>query len=303
MKYIILILVFNWIAINSSAQNIPNGGFEDVNIDSIFPEMSYPSDWLPYRILIPSIECIPILNQGELTSESHTGNWAIKMKTDSCDIMIKTAGFVTGNTGTFFPYYYSFESNERPESLDFYYKFHREGNDSSFVKILLFKFDTIQSVVSDTIAYTIKYIKEEVGEYSLLTIPIEYVSESNPDFIHIEFGTAKNCSQNQCTPGTTFWVDDVELSGGTLGIEENNNLLLGFKLFPNPSNSIINITVDKKVKLKNIKAYDAVGKLVIEITAFNSQLQIDVSGLKIGMYLLEIETTEGLKEVKQFIVE
>jgi hypothetical protein len=256
--------------------------------------------------LFATLECFPPIIQGEITNESHNGDWAILMQTEQCAEIGETrhlpGGYVTGNSGTFFPYNYAFESNERPESLSFYYKFQREGNDSAFVEILLFNFDTLQAVVSDTIAYSIKYIKEEVGEYSLLTIPIEYFSEDNPDFIHIEFGSGKNCTTNSCTPGTTFWIDDVELSGGTLGIEENNSLWDGVKLFPNPSNGSINISLNSDVKLKNIKIYSIAGKLVMEITAFNNQLQIDVNDLSKGIYLLEVETQDGRRKVKRVVI-
>lgn len=305
MKYLLLIIVSNWVVINSSAQNIPNGGFENVNIDSINPEMSFPLDWR--RVLFATLECFPPLSQGELTNESHNGDWAILMQTEHCSeigvIKYLPAGYVTGNSGTFFPYNYAFESNERPASLSFYFQFHREGNDSAFAEILLFKFDTLQAVVTDTIAYAVKFIKEEIGEYTLMTIPIDYFSAENPDFIHIEFGSGRNCGVSSCTPGTTFWVDDVELTGGTLGIEENNNPAGGFQLYPNPTNGKINIVANSTVPLRVIRVYSIAGKLIMEKPIFNNQLQLNISELNKGTYFLEVETVEGLKEVKQFIVE
>jgi hypothetical protein len=305
MKYILLILVVNWWAFNSLAQNVPNGGFEIVNIDSINPELSYPLDWR--RVLFATLECFPPITQGEITNESHNGNWAILMQTEQCAEIGVTkhlpAGYVTGNSGTFFPYNYAFESNERLESLSFFYKFQREGNDSAFVEILLFNYDTLQAVVSDTIAYTIEYIKEGVEEYTLMTIPVDYLIEESPDFIHIEFGSGKNCTLSSCTPGTTFWVDDVTLSGGTIGIKENNILNSKIHLYPNPTDGGVNIVLDGNAEIKKLRVYSATGKLLIEKMVSGNPLFLNLNELSKGMYLMEIETQDGIKAVKQLIVE
>ncbi len=69
------------------------------------------------------------------------------------------------------------------------------------------------------------------------------------------------------------------------------------KIYPNPTSSILNIETAKQ--LKSITIYTVLGKVITKTTTSS----IDVSNLKSGMYLLEIEDEEGNLTSKRFVKE
>ena len=71
---------------------------------------------------------------------------------------------------------------------------------------------------------------------------------------------------------------------GNVGIEENDD---NFTVFPNPTNGIINVNANG---LKNIVVFNALGQKVYE----TSENQIDLSQFGTGLFLIRIETAQGV---------
>lgn len=83
-----------------------------------------------------------------------------------------------------------------------------------------------------------------------------------------------------------FWV--VKLDAETLGVHQNSNEK-AIKIYPNPITSTIYIKT--RLNVKNLTLYDVVGKMVFkQYTA----KEFNVEHMKAGLYLLRIETDEGL---------
>jgi hypothetical protein len=74
---------------------------------------------------------------------------------------------------------------------------------------------------------------------------------------------------------------------------KNNNITV----YPNPANDKLNIEFDETTKNVSFSIADLSGKTIISSTLINSS-SIDISGLNIGMYLLNIDTNNGTKTVK-----
>jgi hypothetical protein len=70
-----------------------------------------------------------------------------------------------------------------------------------------------------------------------------------------------------------------------------------FQIFPNPVHDLLNIYADAMVSINTVNIYNISGQLVKSQKNFNS---INVSDLQQGIYLIEIETSNG-REVKKFI--
>lgn len=88
--------------------------------------------------------------------------------------------------------------------------------------------------------------------------------------------------------GNNVWVDDINISNGPLAVESVDNNKLS--IFPNPAKDVLNINYDKAIN--QIDVYDVNGKLV---KSFNTVYgSINVSDLSTGMYMLNIQTEEGL---------
>jgi len=72
----------------------------------------------------------------------------------------------------------------------------------------------------------------------------------------------------------------------TLSVEESN-LIENVKIFPNPSQG--NITISSSRNLETVEIYNILGRLVKRINvAQDTQLNLDLSGLSKGMYLVKI---------------
>ncbi|TDI71093.1 MAG: T9SS type A sorting domain-containing protein [Bacteroidetes bacterium] len=74
-----------------------------------------------------------------------------------------------------------------------------------------------------------------------------------------------------------------------LGI--NDNALSQILLFPNPTTGIINIQAPNGLEIKSAVLYDVLGKAVTSPIVNN---QINISQLSKGIYILNLETSEGI---------
>lgn len=96
------------------------------------------------------------------------------------------------------------------------------------------------------------------------------------------------------TTGNTYYVDDVTLAVGTLGVDDFSADV--FSVYPNPVIDVLNIrsavTVDK------IAIYDVLGKNVLEATPDVVSPSIDMSALNSGIYLIQVTIGNASKTVK-----
>ena len=77
---------------------------------------------------------------------------------------------------------------------------------------------------------------------------------------------------------------------------ENSN----FKVFPNPANTIVNITSNNK-NIKEITLSDMQGRLLKTIEVNNINTQLDISNYQTGTYLITIKTDYGTSNSKLII--
>jgi hypothetical protein len=81
-----------------------------------------------------------------------------------------------------------------------------------------------------------------------------------------------------------YWV--VKLNNPSAALKEINNYIL--KLYPNPVNDILNITVSKKTIGKSYAIYDNQGRLVLSGKINAENTTIELSGLSGGLYLFSL---------------
>lgn len=78
-----------------------------------------------------------------------------------------------------------------------------------------------------------------------------------------------------------------------------NNILEEFKIYPNPTTGILNFAKDDQIEINSIQFIDLNGRIVKAITPEKfSDLQIDISDLTSGMYLMNINTNDGVATKK-----
>jgi len=90
-----------------------------------------------------------------------------------------------------------------------------------------------------------------------------------------------------------FMVDDVLVTSSNLGT--NDVLASKFSVYPNPSNSVINISSSDAIAVSQIEITDLNGR-VVKQNKFDAvtEAQVNVSDLSSGIYMMNITSPEGV---------
>jgi hypothetical protein len=89
-----------------------------------------------------------------------------------------------------------------------------------------------------------------------------------------------------------FMVDDFLVTATTLGTD--SFVTSNFSVYPNPANSVLNISGKDNLAVKGIEITDLNGRIVKTLNGSNaSQMQINISDLNTGMYFLKIKSELG----------
>jgi len=296
MRHTTIILMF--FAFQSQftvGQQLLNGGFEDIlTTDSPHP-FPVPEFW---EIYFYGLEFGAAL----LDEDSHNGEWAMKLETthylDLRPTKLSTMFFMPPMPMEI----YAHPLNHSPNQLSFYYKYLPEGGDTARVSVLLFNFPDSLPFHNPYLSYidTLFYIEQDIADavetYTQMMLDLDFESNPDPEYIQVEFVTNKHASASgqlssaQGTPGTTLWVDDVELmypvSTADRKVTESD-----ITLFPLPAVDFFQIQMPARLSLQSAVLYDLSGQQRMVLNpALNRH---PVSDLPNGMYLLHLNFNEG----------
>lgn len=70
-------------------------------------------------------------------------------------------------------------------------------------------------------------------------------------------------------------------------------LLSQFKMYPNPTKSIVNLSLPDGVENVNVKVYDHLGRIVDEFVTIDKIFTFNTSNYSSGSYIVKVETTEN----------
>jgi len=127
-------------------------------------------------------------------------------------------------------------------------------------------------------------------------------------------GTSSIAAANWATPTASPFEIDFASEGGTNNVVSYNGVfdnyvakasatdtLLGineviaskdsFKVFPNPTEGIVNISTSDNIKINSVSITDMKGRVVKEFSNINDQ--INISDLSAGMYMMNISSDQG----------
>jgi hypothetical protein len=84
----------------------------------------------------------------------------------------------------------------------------------------------------------------------------------------------------------------------------SDNEVTNVIMAPNPSNGLVKITTSNANILKEAVVYDVLGKQVFSITNTNqdSKLNLDLSNLNRGVYLVRLELKDGSQSTKRLVL-
>ena len=100
--------------------------------------------------------------------------------------------------------------------------------------------------------------------------------------------------------GTHFDIDDVSFMK-TVPTSIDQNAENAFSISPNPSNGIFKVTGEQGIA--SCSVYNTAGQLVNSISVNNQkQANIDMTGFKSGLYIVQVKTTSGQTSISKAIV-
>lgn len=264
-KFILFALL---ISVNISAQEVPNGGFEQWNGNT-------PSGWLA-----GNADGITFVTP---STDPMSGQFAVRLEPIDIFTNLVPAVISAGDDGGGFPV------SERYMQLSLYYKFHKSISTAALYVSVGFKKGE-NGIGAGTIIIT-----TETENYTPVTIPVTYINEEIPDLaiIYIQvsdqdlspaadgsYAEIDNISFNPITN-----VDDKELNLNDFTLKQN---------YPNPFNPTTKISWQSPENGHQVlKVYDITGKEVATLVdedkpAGSYTVDFDGSGLSSGVYFYQL---------------
>ena len=82
----------------------------------------------------------------------------------------------------------------------------------------------------------------------------------------------------------------------TIGVEDIDVDIVEAKIYPNPA--IDRLNIDSKEKIQKLEVYDALGRKVVSKIPKQNNFSLDISNLEQGIYILKLQTKEGIGSYK-----
>lgn len=96
-------------------------------------------------------------------------------------------------------------------------------------------------------------------------------------------------------------IDDLYISGTTLGINDNKRSELELGIFPNPSSSFIKIA-NTENEFSEISFFDLSGKLVKQSSFTSTEMKISIMDLPNGSYVISAKLLDGRTAVQKLSI-
>jgi PKD repeat protein len=98
-------------------------------------------------------------------------------------------------------------------------------------------------------------------------------------------------------PGNNVFIDDINVSG-IVSVKENNSILNGVEVFPNPTTGMLNFKLgminDKNLR---VQLLNSLGQILIDEN-LGQNLSFNIQNFPAGIYFMKLSSTEGSKMVK-----
>ena len=313
VKLLILASVFSC---NLFGQQILNGNLENWDTNN-YPTI--PVNWLTNANFM-SLPCSPLLLTAEQTNESNSGNWAVKLEEISCiedgaGEQIYMGFLAYGNNINYPNIAYGLPFDQRPKQLNFYYKFKSIDTDTGFAKVVLRLLD-MNGNAGQIIGEGKVSIINNTNVYTYMTVLINYFLPDSPEIIQIVFATSKTLADQENGPlkttrsygadiGTTLWIDDISVSGGSLGVAASQEKNSYCSIFPNPIRDFAAISFkNQKNENYTLKIFNGQGQLVKTIcNIISNQVILDRKNLANGLYYFQLLSSNQSIYSGRFIIE
>lgn len=271
---------------SATAQNVPNGGFEDWEnlAGGIYAE---PTGWASLNILALIAAPQTITQSGDAAQ----GSFAAKLETKSFfgnlipgllylgdfDIALGLNGVKPG-----VPF-----AGGRPDKFTGVYKYSPVAGDSAVVFAQLWRFNP-QTNKRDTIAEAAAAFNGAVNTYTPFELDFTYYSTLQPDTVYVVLVSSGAGASGQGQVGSTLFVDDVAFeynTGVSLPLMGN---AAGAKVMHQPASGSLTVTLEKPLYEAQIELYSMQGQSVLKEPLPHTQHTFNVAVLPPGNYVYRI---------------
>jgi hypothetical protein len=297
MKKLIVILVDVLSLCTGTVQaQIPNPGFEKLDSEG------HVTNWGKMYLFIIEVE---IDSNGEVhyhsdsilydtgfyfpTSDAHSGERAMEMRNAynvTRGIGIAGSVIMSANDSVYDGFSSPVTIHEQPISFNFYYKYFPVNNDSAIASMTLFDAE------GNTIGEATTLLYDTTDTYTLASVPVVYTRDAQVASASMYFSTSNY--NPMPSYGTRLIVDDVFLTSST-GF--NGPKAVNINLYPNPASHSFHIGGDGE--LRSVMIRNLLGKEVLNMQSNSSH--IDCSSLAEGLYMVTVQTAEGIGSAKLVI--
>lgn len=283
---------FDNISFAGTSQNLPNADFENWVNDTVILPQSWPLQQFSHGNGWP----IPY----KRTTDSYSGRYALEIDNDTAyqsDGITVDAGRIIQNIiKPGFPLFH------KPSSLNGYFKYFPDGNDSLVIQYFGFYHDSIisfQQFICDTL----------VSRFTPFVIPIGYVNGAIPD----SAGLSISSTGRHLHGNTRLIIDDLSFDGFISPFYDSVQIIsqitevgkhpLSVRVFPNPSSSVLHLELnDVSEESIEVNVADMDGRTLKRLTQATSaginNFGLDVSSLPAGMYVLCVKGSQMLSSVR-----
>lgn len=235
------------------------------------------------------------------TTDSHTGTYAaiVNMWYNGAKGLL-----AFGNSADVYTNIPKVAFSNKIYGISGYYKYYKDSfliNDTlkkgTLLNIATYKVNSsgvLEEITRDSLKFA------TTSNYKPFSLAISYSTTSViPDSVSIWFESkGYGSGTTSCTLSHFLYLDDLEFHFSPLSIKEN--LQLKVKIFPNPTQEMINIEYPNDIEVYKIKIIDLLGK-TIKIFANNKGEVLYVNDLAKGTYFLRIDAKQGSFS-KKFVV-
>jgi hypothetical protein len=287
----------------AQAQTIPNGSLDNWAVRN---GNEAPVNWLVTNEVLPALSPFPIpgLNVNNVTKSTtvSAGSFAAQLQTSDFTFAGLTATLpailvlgtrINSNSDADIPAGLPFTS--RPAQFRFDYQLTGVNalTDSAAVLVQLTR--TVNGAVTVIAQAEVERLQPSAA-YTTLSLPLEYSSAAQPDSVRLLFVSG---NAEDRTAGTRLLVDNISFTG-TATATRDAALAAAISAFPNPSpdGRYVLSTAQAGLLAAPLAVLDATGRVVrrepVPSGAPTASRTLDLSSLPVGMYTVQLFTTQGL---------
>jgi hypothetical protein len=281
------LLLLTSILFTTLQAQIPNPGFEDWT-------NSEPNGWF-------TTNSPPLIVNISQTSNSHSGNWAVKGEV--IDFMFPIPPYLsTGSlTSPGFPI------SQKFNRISGYYQFSPVADDHFLVSATMGITTPSDTTIIGSGAIA---IGDAVSEYTLFSFDIIYFLPGEPNWANIAISIIDTSCATPGHIGSTMLVDDLDIIVGVDDSEENL-IVEEYMLrqnYPNPFNPVTKIKYQiAEINFATLKVYDVLGNEIVtlineEKPAGNYEVEFDGSMLPSSIYFYQLKAENFLETKKMVLI-